>query len=234
MVMAEALVRWAHPERGLLLPAEFLPIAEEAGLMEPITEVVLRQALDQSSRWRDLGLDLGASVNFAASQLEDPELPGYLAHQLAGLRLEPRRLCLEVTETVLVDAEGPAARTVHRLQQLGVGVAVDDFGQGYSSLSYLRQYPVDVIKLDRAFVEALEANPRDAAIVGGVIQLSHALGVSCVAEGVERAAQLRKLVALGCDQVQGFLLFEPCPADELFDYLRSNGTAVALPSLLPT
>jgi diguanylate cyclase (GGDEF)-like protein/PAS domain S-box-containing protein len=232
IVMAEALVRWAHPERGLLLPAEFLPVAAEAGLMAPITDVVLNEALRQALRWRELGLRIGASVNLSAPQLSDPDFHRRVGRQLAETGLEPPDLLIEVTETVLVDADGAAARTVQKLRDLGVGVAIDDFGQGYSSLSYLRRYPVDVIKLDRAFVEALEANPRDAAIVGGVIQLAHALGVACVAEGVERPAQLPQLRSLGCDLVQGFLLFEPCPGDDLFDRLRSNGTAVPLPSLV--
>jgi len=232
IVTAEALVRWQHPERGLLLPAEFLPVAEEAGLMAPITNVVMSEALRQARRWRDLGLHVGASINLSAPQLDDAEFDRKVALQLAEAGLEPPDLSVEVTETVLVDADGAAARTVQKLRDLGVGVAIDDFGQGYSSLSYLRRYPVDVIKLDRAFVESLEVNPRDAAIVGGVIQLAHALGVSCVAEGVERASQLRQLRSLGCDLVQGYLLFEPCPADELFDRLRANGTGVALPSLV--
>ena len=231
MVMAEALVRWAHPERGLLAPAEFLPVAEESGLLAPIADVVVREALGQARRWRDLRVDLVASVNFAAPQLEVPEFDARLARQIADAGLEPRDLCIEVAETVLVDAGSAAARAVHALQQLGVSVAVDDFGTGYSSLAYLRRYPVDLIKLDRAFVEALEVNPRDTAIVGAVIQLSHALGVQCVAEGVERLGQLRQLTTLQCDQVQGYLLFRPCPADDLLDHLRRAGTHVRLPAL---
>jgi len=226
----EALVRWQHPARGTVLPEDFLPIAEEAGLMGTITSVVLDESLRHVRRWRDLGLPMTVNVNLSARQLEDPEFDRELAWRLAGAGLEPADLCIEVTETVLIDADGPAARTVQQLRQLGIGVAIDDFGQGYSSLSYLRSYPVDAIKLDRAFVEALEANPRDAAIVGGIIQLAHALGVACVAEGVERPGQLRQLVALGCDQVQGYLLFEPCPADVLLQRLITGGGQVVEPA----
>jgi diguanylate cyclase (GGDEF)-like protein/PAS domain S-box-containing protein len=232
VVSAEALVRWQHPERGMLLPGEFLPIAEEAGLMGPITTAVVGEALRQARRWRDLGMPIVAAVNLSARQLEAPGLDGYLIDQLAASGLEATDVCIEVTETVLVDADGRAAHAVRRLRELGVGVAIDDFGQGYSSLSYLRNYPVDAIKVDRAFVEAIDSNPRDAAIVAGIIQLAHALGVTCVAEGVERAEQLHQLTSLGCDQVQGFYLFEPCPADRLVRQLSTYGTVTSVPSLL--
>jgi diguanylate cyclase (GGDEF)-like protein/PAS domain S-box-containing protein len=233
VLAAEALVRWQHPERGLLLPGEFLPIAEEAGLMGPVTRVVLAESLRQARRWRDLGMPIVVSVNLSARQLEDRGFDRHLADQIAEAGLEPTDVGVEVAESVLADAEGPGARTVQRLRRLGVGVAIDDFGQGYSSLSYLRNYPVDVVKLDRAFVEALDTGPRDAAIVGGIIQMAHAIGVACVAEGVERVEQLHQLTALGCDHVQGFLLFEPCPADRLLRQLKTYGTLHPVLSLVP-
>jgi EAL domain-containing protein (putative c-di-GMP-specific phosphodiesterase class I) len=230
VVAAEALVRWQHPERGMLLPAEFLPVAEEAGLMAPITRVVVAESLRQARRWRDLGMPIVAGINLSARQLEEPGFERHLIDELALAALDPADVCIEVTETVLVDSDGPAARTVQHLRQRGVGVAIDDFGQGYSSLSYLRSYPVDAIKLDREFVEAIDTNPRDAAIVGGIIQLAHALGVVCVAEGVERPEQLQQLTAMGCDQAQGFLLFEPCPSDRLLRQLTTYGTVAPLES----
>ena len=230
VVTAEALVRWQHPERGMLLPGEFLPVAEEAGLMAPITRAVVAESLRQARKWRDLGMPIVVGINLSARQLEEPGFERHLVDELTLVALEPADVCIEVTETVLVDPDGPAAQTVQRLRERGVGVAIDDFGQGYSSLSYLRSYPVDTIKLDREFVEAIDTNPRDAAIVGGIIQMAHALGVVCVAEGVERPEQLQHLTAMGCDQAQGFLLFEPCPPDRLLRQLTTYGRVAPLES----
>jgi EAL domain-containing protein (putative c-di-GMP-specific phosphodiesterase class I) len=142
-----------------------------------------------------------------------------VAAALEQAGLDPADLCIEVTETALIDGTSHGPGTVQNLRALGVAVAIDDFGQGYSSLSYLRSYPVDIVKLDRAFVATLETNPRDAAIVGGIIQLAHALGMTCVGEGVERLGQLRHLTELGCDQLQGFLLARPCAPDALLEQL---------------
>jgi diguanylate cyclase (GGDEF)-like protein/PAS domain S-box-containing protein len=230
VVAAEALVRWQHPERGMLLPGEFLPVAEEAGLMAPITRVVIAEALRHARRWRDLGMPIMVGINLSARQLEEPGFERHLVDELALAALEPRDMCIEVTETVLLNSDGPAAKTVQQLRNRGVGVAIDDFGEGYSSLSYLRSYPVDTIKLDRGFVEAIDTNPRDAAIVGGIIQLAHTLGVVCVAEGVERPEQLQQLTAMGCDQAQGFLLFEPCPPERLLRQLTTYGTVAPMES----
>jgi EAL domain-containing protein (putative c-di-GMP-specific phosphodiesterase class I) len=214
VVAAEALLRWEHPDRGLLLPGDFLSIAEETGLMSPITRIVLSESLRHARIWRDLGLRIVVSVNLSGPELDDPYLERHVTDELDRAGLDPSDLCIEVTETALIDAASRGPDVVQRLRALGLAVAIDDFGQGYSSLSYLRTYPVDVVKLDRAFVRSLETNPRDAAIVGGIIQLSHALGMTCVGEGVERPGQLEHLAALGCDQVQGFLLAEPCrPAE---------------------
>jgi diguanylate cyclase (GGDEF)-like protein/PAS domain S-box-containing protein len=230
VVAVEALVRWNHPQRGLLLPTQFLPVAEETGLTSSIGRTVMAQALAQGRRWRDEGLKMLVSVNLSGRQLEDPDLESDITGALQQAGLSPADLCLEVTEGAILDAAGRGARTIQHLRELGVAVAIDDFGQGYSSLSFLRSHPVDVVKIDIAFVAALETNPRDAAIVGGMIELAHALGMTCVAEGVERAAQLKHLTELGCDQVEGFLLGRPCPADELADLLRpgSHGEAPSL------
>ncbi len=233
VVAAEALLRWRHPEQGLLLPGAFLPVAEETGLIAPISRTVLRASLDQAQRWHEQGLGMVVSVNLSGRDLDEAGLDRDIAIALGERGLDPAALCLEVTETALVEAATHGARAVEELRALGVAVAIDDFGQGYSSLSYLRAHPVDIIKIDRAFVAALENNPRDAAIVGGMIQLAHALGMTCVAEGVERTDQLRHLTDLGCDQIQGFLLAEPCPADELAGRLipSRHGAAPRLASL---
>jgi diguanylate cyclase (GGDEF)-like protein/PAS domain S-box-containing protein len=230
VVAVEALARWNHPQRGLLLPAQFLPVAEETGLTSAIGRTILTEALAQGRRWRHQGLKMLVSVNLSGRQLEDPELEGDIVDSLRHAGLSPAELCLEVTETAIFDAANRGAHTIQRLRELGVAVAIDDFGQGYSSLSFLRSHPVDVVKIDIAFVAALETNPRDAAIVGGMVELAHALGMTCVAKGVERSGQLRHLAELGCDQVEGFLLGRPCPAEELSGLLRagSHGEAPSL------
>jgi EAL domain-containing protein (putative c-di-GMP-specific phosphodiesterase class I) len=214
IVLAEALVRWVHPERGLLLPTEFLPVAEETGLIGSIGWQVLDQTLREIRSWRDAGLGVVGSVNLSGNQLDEP---GFAEHVGAALRrnaLLPADLCLEVTERVLDDPSSPAASMVEALRRYGVAIAIDDFGRGQSSLAYLRDHPADIVKIDGVFVTALETNPRDAAIVGGMVQLAHALGMTCVAEGVEQEAQLSRLAELGCDQVQGYLLARPRPAAE--------------------
>jgi diguanylate cyclase (GGDEF)-like protein/PAS domain S-box-containing protein len=230
VVGVEALARWHHPERGLVLPEEFLPVAEETGLISPIGRIVLAAALDQGRRWRDEGLRVVISVNLSRRQLADPGLEDEIAGALTRAAFDPADLCLEVTESVIVDAASRGARTVQRLRTLGIAVAIDDFAEGYSSLSYLRNHPMDVVKIDQSFIAALESSPRDAAIVGGIIELAHALSMTCVAEGVERPTQLRRLGDLGCDQVQGFLLGRPRPADLLTPLLRRGGLRTTPPA----
>jgi EAL domain-containing protein (putative c-di-GMP-specific phosphodiesterase class I) len=195
--------------------------------MSPITRIVLAESLVQARRWRDLGLNMVVSINLSGRQLDEPALDLDVADALAESGLEPADLCVEVTETALMGVASHGPQAVQKLRELGVAVAIDDFGQGYSSLSYLRSYPVDIVKLDRAFVGALETNPRDAAIVGGIIQLAHALGMTCVGEGVERPGQLQLLADLGCDQIQGFLLARPCPADDLPGLLVAGADGLA-------
>jgi diguanylate cyclase (GGDEF)-like protein/PAS domain S-box-containing protein len=212
-VAAEALVRWQHPQAGLLEPAAFLPVAAASGLIVPIGRYVIEQALDQVRSWRRHGLTLAVNVNLAAAQLDDPGLVAEIGGMLSERGLRPSDLCLEVSEKAVLASGNRAARTVTALRRLGVSVAIDDFGAGTSSLAYLRRTPVDVVKIDGAFVATIDTNPRDAAIVGAVIQLTHALGMACVAESVETRAQLRHLSALGCDQIQGFLTARAQPVD---------------------
>jgi len=227
-VGVEALVRWAHPVRGLLAPAQFLPLAEVHGLMGAVTEEVLRQAVAQAADWRRRGLELRISVNLSASNLLDTDLPRRVAALLADAGLPAGCLVLEVTETVLMgDAERSLA-VVTALTALGLTVSIDDFGTGYSSLSYLRDLPVAELKLDRSFTADLLVEARTEAIVASTIDLAHRLGLRVVAEGVEHEATLARLAHLGCDESQGYLHSPPLPADLLEQWLDQAGTAQQL------
>jgi diguanylate cyclase (GGDEF)-like protein len=216
IVGVEALIRWEHPTRGLVPPNEFIPLAEETGLIGPIGAWVLTTACRQIARWDAMGTaGLDLAVNVSGRQLGDPELVESVAATINETGIEPSRLCLEITESVLMRDAATAAATLHRLEDLGVRLAVDDFGTGYSSLLYLRRFPVRVLKLDRLFVAGLGINAEDATIVRATIDLAHALGLSALAEGVERPEQLELLRRMRCDLAQGFLWSEPLAADEI-------------------
>ncbi|MGY1594207.1 putative bifunctional diguanylate cyclase/phosphodiesterase [Geodermatophilus sp. SYSU D00708] len=230
----EALVRWAHPVRGLLGPAEFLPQAEIHGLMRSVTDEVLRLAVDQAAAWRRSGRDLRVSVNLSASNLLDTDLPQRVACLLDGADLRPDQLVLEVTETVLLSDPERSLAVVGRLADLGVTVSIDDFGTGYSSLSYLRHLPVAELKLDRSFTADLLTDARTEAIVASTVALAHRLGLRVVAEGVEHPATLAYLAALGCDESQGYLHSAPLPAAELERWLDRAGAAAREAALLPS
>lgn len=210
----EALVRWRHPDRGLVPPSEFIPLAEETGLVVGIGSFVLDEALQQVGTWMadgTVGSDFSISVNLSARQFELQDIVATVRAALDRSGLAPRQLCVEITEGTLMSAASVA--TLARLHDLGVRVAIDDFGTGYSSLYYLKRFPVDVVKIDRTFVDGLGTDPDDEAIVGAVLGLSHSLGLRVVAEGVETQAQLDRLVGLGCAAAQGFLVSPPVPAD---------------------
>jgi diguanylate cyclase (GGDEF)-like protein len=212
IVGVEALVRWQHPERGLLAPADFLALAEETGLIVPIDRWVLREACRHAHGWQsELGADapLILRVNVSARQLARGGLADAVAAILAETGMEPGLLCLEVTESALMEDAECSRRTLAALKELGVRIAVDDFGAGCSSLENLRRFPLDDVKIDRSFVQGLAESEPDAAIVGAVIELGHALGLSVTAEGIETGAQLERLLAAGCDTAQGFLLGRP-------------------------
>jgi diguanylate cyclase (GGDEF)-like protein len=212
VVGLEALVRWAHPERGLLAPGEFIALAEETGLIVPIGTWVLRESCRLASRWQAERLadePLALRVNVSARQLAHGGLPEIVRDALAESRMDPALLCLEVTESVLMEDPEASARILEALKRLGVTIAVDDFGTGYSSLEYLRRFPVDCVKIDRSFVRGLPDCSEDAAIVAAVIDLGHALNLSVTAEGVETSAQLDNLQLAGCDTAQGFLFSRP-------------------------
>lgn len=215
VVGTEALVRWQHPELGLISPAEFIPLAEDTGLIVPIGEWVLRAACAQASLWRRRGIDsLTVSVNLSPRQFEQPNLLEVVSSLLKEAGLEPDHLELELTESSLLKNPESAVTTLLGLKEIGVKVAIDDFGSGYSSLNYLKHLPIDVLKIDKSFVREMTIDPRDAAIVMTIISLAHSLELRVIAEGVETEEQLRFLRLLRCDEVQGYLFNKPLPAVE--------------------
>jgi EAL domain-containing protein (putative c-di-GMP-specific phosphodiesterase class I)/GGDEF domain-containing protein len=219
---AEALLRWTHPERGPIGPAEFIPIAESAGLILPIGRWVLRAACDAAVLWPSSGTDLVVHVNLSPVQLRDEGLASYVRQTLLETGLHAGRLCLELTESALFEDLDLAAARIAELVELGVGVVLDDFGTGASSLSWLQRLPVSALKVDRSFVRGIEERSVDWAIVGATLGLARAMRLETVAEGVETQAQLDALRDLGCDAVQGFLVCKPIPGDDLLDWLAST------------
>jgi EAL domain-containing protein (putative c-di-GMP-specific phosphodiesterase class I) len=218
----EALVRWQHPAHGLLLPADFLPVAEQTGLMRRLTMRVLDLALAHCAAWHRSGLELAVGVNLSPENLLDGELEPDLERLLASHAADPRWLQLEITEDVLMADPARAREVVERLRGLGITVALDDFGTGYSSLAYIKQLTLDELKIDRAFVTNLVRDRADAAIVASTIALARTLQLKVVAEGVEDAATWSKLAVLGCDFAQGYHLSRPLPASELVAWLRAR------------
>jgi diguanylate cyclase (GGDEF)-like protein/PAS domain S-box-containing protein len=208
----EALVRWHHPTLGPVSPGEFIPVAEQTGLVEQLGEWVLRQACRQLAAWTaecDRNPPLSLAVNVSGRQLSQSDFPDIVARILHETRVDPKSVCLEITESVLMDDVDAAIRALWALKSLGVRIAVDDFGTGYSSLSYLQRLPIDALKVDRSFVDGLGREPEARSIVSAIVSLATALELSTVAEGVERGEQLAMLRDLGCDQAQGFYLARP-------------------------
>ncbi|HUY61079.1 MAG TPA: GGDEF domain-containing phosphodiesterase, partial [Candidatus Dormibacteraeota bacterium] len=209
---AEALVRWQHPERGLINPADFIPLAEETGLIVPIGRWVISEACRQAAAWqRELpgGEQFTVAVNLSARQLTDGALLEHLRLTLDETGIAPQSLLLEITESAVMHTPDQAAQTLRELRALGVRLGIDDFGTGYSSLLYLRSFPVDLLKIDRVFVDGMCRGADDAAIVKGTIQLAHAMDLRVVAEGVETRSQLAELRTLGCDLGQGYYWSRP-------------------------
>ena len=221
IVGAEALVRWRNPERGLISPDEFIPIAEESGLIYPIGAWVLRSACEDAVRWHGRGR-LRVGVNVSTRQLVDKNFADLVATTLRETGLDPRRLELEVTESSVLQERGVTLATVRLVRQLGVRVSIDDFGTGYSALSALRQMPIDGLKIDRSFVIDLISDPAVGTITAGLISIANGLGLEATAEGVENREQMEFLHSQGCDQMQGNLFAKPMPADEFAAELRSE------------
>jgi diguanylate cyclase (GGDEF)-like protein/PAS domain S-box-containing protein len=211
----EALVRWEHPTRGLLAPGAFIPLAEETGLIVPIGEWVLREACTEATHWAGLSDEpLTLSVNLSARQLAQHDLVSMVRRAVAETGIDPATLCLEITESAVMESGSATTAQLRALKSLGVSLAIDDFGTGFSSLAHLRRFPVDVLKIDGTFVAGLGHEPQDASIAAAVISLAHALGLETVAEGIETDEQLTILRQLGCDLGQGYLFARAAPAAE--------------------
>ncbi len=216
----EALIRWRHPVRGMVPPGDFLPFAEQTGAIRRITRWVIGEAIAQLERWELEGLKLQISINISARDLADDALVGHFASALLGTARGASALCVEITESAMMEDSSVAFYSIERLRQLGIAVSIDDYGTGYSSLSYIKNLKATELKIDRAFVNDLDSSEEDKAIVRSTIELGHNLGLRVVAEGVETLAQLSKLCELGCDYAQGYLLSRPLPAEALAGWIR--------------
>jgi diguanylate cyclase (GGDEF)-like protein len=219
----EALVRWHHPEHGVLAPAEFIPLIEQTALIRPLTLTLIDQALGQLVTWRDLGIDVQMSVNLSARNLLDTQLPQRVAEILDRHRITPDRLVVEVTESAAMADPHRAVAVLTALRATGVGVSVDDFGTGNASIEYLAQLPASEIKIDRSFITDILEDPRAQAIVRSTIDLARNLGLTAVAEGIETEAVLNYLIGLGCDTGQGYFISRPQPAEQLTSTLNGSG-----------
>ncbi len=221
LVGLEVLLRWQHPEQGLIPPLKFIPLAEETGLIVPIGEWVLKSACLQLKAWQDQGYDLPLlAINLSARQFRQKTLAETIARILDETGVEARFVELEITESILMDNTDEAAETLRKLNDMGLEISIDDFGTGYSSLSYLKRFPIDKLKIDRSFVQDIATDPDDAAIVTAIIALAHSLQMKVIAEGVEEAAQLAFLSRQGCDQYQGYYFSKPLPAAEVVTKLQ--------------
>jgi len=221
----EALVRWQHPERGLVMPDDFIPLVQQTGLIKPLTRYVIDAALQQVRDWAALGWDLAIAVNLSTRNLLDAEFPDQVAALLALRGVAPDRLELEITESTMLEDPARTRAILQRLSDMGIRLSIDDFGTGYSSLAYLKRLPVDEIKIDRSFVMNMVDDEDDATIVRSTIDLGRNLGLEVVAEGVETGPIWDRLTDLGCTVAQGYYLSRPLPADELTPWLerRANG-----------
>jgi diguanylate cyclase (GGDEF)-like protein/PAS domain S-box-containing protein len=218
----EALVRWRHPERGLMQPDQFIPLAERTALIKPLTDWVLDCALSQCREWHDHGYPIHVAVNLPTQSLLEPFLPQRVSKTLEKWGLDPRVLKLEITESGIMADPPHVLAILHLLRTLGVRLSLDDFGTGYSSLIHMRNLPVDEIKIDKSFIMGMKHNESDAAIVRSIISLAHSLGHEVVAEGVDDEETFRMLSELGCDLAQGYYLTPPLPPDELMQWLADS------------
>ncbi len=223
IVGVEALARWQHPTLGLLLPANFLVAAENTGLMMPLTLRLLRQAISQWRDWQDEGLDVSISVNVSARNIQ-PELPASIRELLDEFTMPGRSLLLEVTESSVIANLQDATSVIENLRSMDVGISIDDFGTGHSSLASIRDLAPSEVKIDQSFVRASATSVRDTAIVRAAVELGRSLGLQVVAEGVETPEVLRIISEAGCDLVQGYLILPPVPADQLVAWSRQRQT----------
>lgn len=242
----EVLLRWQHPERGIIVPDQFIPVAERTGLIIPLTLWVLQQSLIQCRQWNKMGLDIGVAVNLTMWNLEAQELPEQVEALLRDTGVAPSKLELEITETSIMSDPQRVIRTLNQIRQLGVRFAIDDFGTGYSSFAYLTKLPVSSIKIDKSFVQNIERDRDSSVIVKSIIDLSHNLDLKVVAEGVETITAKKMLTAFQCDDGQGYYFCRPIPAEAMTKFLlhpsdaAKNATSIAQPpaekaaSLIPS
>ena len=221
----EALVRWEHPRRGLLLPAGFVPVAEESGQIIAMGRWVLREACRQLADWKsslpDIE-DLAVNVNLSSKQFSVPDLVPYIERVLEETDLEPERLRIEITESALIESAELAAGTLLQLQKLGIQISLDDFGTGYSSLSYLQRFPIDTLKIDRSFVSRMESDPENLEIARTIVTIGRNLGKNVVAEGIETVEQLELLRQLQCDHGQGYLFSKALAPSDLVEWFAER------------
>jgi EAL domain-containing protein (putative c-di-GMP-specific phosphodiesterase class I) len=223
MAGVEALIRWPEPNGGLVPPGDFIPLAEEMGLIEAIGEWVLEELCRQDELWRSEGLTLDLGFNLSPRQLFHEQLVDTIVRKIDEHRIEPQRLTAEITEsTAMTDPERTRV-VLNRLHEAGIRLALDDFGTGYSSLARLREMPVDVLKIDRTFVRGVDADPQNASMVSAMVALASNLGMSTLAEGIETQEELRVLIERGCQLGQGFLFSRPIPGEEILAAHRRAG-----------
>jgi EAL domain-containing protein (putative c-di-GMP-specific phosphodiesterase class I) len=216
----EALVRWRHPDRGLIPPDDFVPLAEQTGLIKPLTMWVLEAAFHQCREWHSAGRDFSVAVNLSMRNLLDPHLADYISGLIQRFEVPAQALELELTESIVMADPERTLGILQRLHDMGIRLTIDDFGTGYSSLAYLKRLPVDEIKIDRSFVTEMASDDNDAAIVRSIINLAHDLGLEVTGEGVEDSTTWKLLVALGCDAIQGAYLGLAMPAEDVEGWIR--------------
>lgn len=221
----EALLRWEHPTRGLVPPIDFIPFAEHTGYIKVLTRWVLEESIRQCGEWLRDGLELRVSINISARDLMNRELPNFLSMLLERYETPPDLICLEITESGFMEDPTHAQKVLERLRALGLHLSIDDYGTGFSSLSYIVRLPVDELKIDRSFIQRMASDPTTATIVRSTIDLGHNLGLKVVAEGVEDAQGMKLLAELGCDQAQGYFMSPPLPPERLVDWLKTSAWA---------
>jgi diguanylate cyclase len=229
----EALLRWRHPVRGIVPPDEFIPLAEESGLIIPIGRWVLKEACRQAQEWKARGgRTVGISVNVSAYQLGRDDFAADVRSSLEESGLDPAALMIEITETTVMRDVAVACEHLREIKALGASVAVDDFGTGYASLSQLQQMPADILKVDRSFIAALEDGGQSRDLLQAILGVGHSMSLSVIAEGIETEEQLRTVTEMGCEMAQGFLIGRPSPAEVIEGLLRSapHGIAATLPA----
>ena len=231
IIGAEALVRWDSPELGRVSPGEFIPLAEQTSLIKPLTAWVVEEALRQLTEWEQAGIQTRVAINLSARNLADEKLPEHLAQLLERGKVAPERMMMEITESAVMANPERAAGVLERFREIGVELAIDDFGTGYSSLTYLRTLPARELKIDRSFVRDIDTNESNALITSAVIKLARAFGLEVVAEGVETEGELRRLIALGCDIAQGYLIARPMPASDYAVFLANHAKSPIARSL---